>query len=159
MASKYDPLADYLKRQAGERFPMSFKQIDEIVEGGLPDAAWKHRAWWSNNMNFTSARNGWVAAGWKTSRVDMDAQKLIFIRIKNTTTFGDTLSEHGRDYSPSLTYQFSNTEANLIREIIDQSGGVQNLSHIVLTIEQYISGEFVETELGRRLRQLWPRKG
>jgi len=41
----YDPLRDYLRQQKLPEFVLSFEQIEEIIDAGLPRAA--HRAsWW-----------------------------------------------------------------------------------------------------------------
>ena len=150
MASKYDALADYLRRQVSDRIRMSFKQVDGLVEGGLPPAAWKHRAWWSNNRSNTSARNGWRAAGWMTSKVDMQNQTLVFIR--------DRGNESARPASPPL-YQRAQVSANqAIAEVLERVGGHENLAEITQAVELYVTGEITETELGRLLRRIWARR-
>ena len=46
----YDALRDYLKRQTGAEFVLSFDQIEEIIDGALPRAA--HRAsWWETDRS------------------------------------------------------------------------------------------------------------
>ena len=43
----YDALQDYLKKQSLPEFVLTFEQIEEIIDAGLPRAA--HRAsWWDS---------------------------------------------------------------------------------------------------------------
>ena len=150
MASKYDALADYLRRQDSDRIKMSFREVDDLIEGGLPPAAWKHRAWWSNNLSNTSARNGWRAAGWKTSKVDMQNQTLVFIRDRGNAS--------ERPTSAPL-YQHAQMSANqAIAEVLERVGGHENLAEITQAVELYVTGEITETELGRLLRRIWSRR-
>jgi len=120
MASKYDALANYLRRQDSDRIKMSFRQIEDLIEGGLPPAAWKHRAWWSNNLSNASARNGWRAAGWKTSKVDMQNQTLVFIR--------DRGNEPARPASPPLYQRAPVSADQTISEVLERVGGHENLA-------------------------------
>jgi hypothetical protein len=45
-----------------------------------------------------------------------------------------------------------------IENLARDAGGVDNLTQIVRAIQQYIDGDLLETELGRILRKLWPRR-
>ena len=132
--SKYEPLFEYLMSVEADELPITFKEVESIV-GGLPPSAWRYRPWWSNNGANTAALNGWLAAGWKTSDVDMQAQTLVFLRdIDSGLASDSTLSR-----------------------LANSAGGEDNLSQMFEAVEDYIHGEIVETELGRRLRKLWPR--
>jgi len=132
--SKYKPLYEFLMAADGDTLPMSFGEIEALV-GGLPPSARRYRPWWSNNGANTAALNGWLAAGWKTSSVDMQAQTLIFRR--------DPESHSDMDED--------------LKQLAVAAGGTRNLTQMIETIEDYMHGEMVETELGRRLRRLWPR--
>ncbi len=126
--SRYDPLASYLRSEVAPTIRMTFHDIDRIV-GGLPNAARKHRAWWSNSTGFTHARHGWLAAGWRASDVNMDEERLVFLRT------------HDRVHdTPAL----GNSKLN-------------DHSAVVEAIEHYVAGLITETELGRIIRKHWPR--
>jgi len=113
------------------------------------------QAWWSNNDVHTSARNGWLAAGWKTSKVNMAKKELTFIKALD-----DSRSYLKKDRFRRQTRRYPESSIHLndpLIQIIQAAGGIDNLSEMVKTIDEYISGTIVETELGRRLRQFWPR--
>jgi len=57
---------------------MSFQEIEAVIAAPLPPVAFKHRAWWSNNPSNSVITDAWLAAGYKTERVDMGSQKLVF---------------------------------------------------------------------------------
>lgn len=68
--------------EAGE-WKTTFGEIESIIGFGLPDFARKDRGWWANKrlvkgLVITSL---WVEAGWKTTDVDMDAEKLVFVKL------------------------------------------------------------------------------
>ena len=53
----------------------------------LPDSARLHRPWWANSAkgNGHSHALAWQAAGWKTERVDLEAETLTFARTDGAT--------------------------------------------------------------------------
>ena len=78
MAGKYEPLADYLKRQRVGEATMSFASLAAIV-GQLPPSAYAHEEWWSNSPSqHTQARNGWLAAGWEVASFDIPSEVVTF---------------------------------------------------------------------------------
>ena len=79
--SKYHALGDYLKRQPGQRIPMTFAEIEKITGAKLPASATKHRPWWSNNPNNSVMTKVWLDAGFESEQVDMAARKLVFRRV------------------------------------------------------------------------------
>jgi hypothetical protein len=80
MASKYDPLRRYLESRPGAETPMSFADVERVLGFSLPPSARDHAAWWSNNVGTNVAVAAWRNAGWKTSRVDMAAERVTFVR-------------------------------------------------------------------------------
>ncbi len=80
--SKYDALGDYLKRQRGDRVPMTFGQIEKITGRKLPASAHKHRPWWSNNPRNSVMTKVWLDAGFESEQVDMPSRKLVFRRVR-----------------------------------------------------------------------------
>jgi hypothetical protein len=44
---KYDPLSEYLRGQSQTEITLSFRQIEKIIGGSLPDSAMM--AWWWGN--------------------------------------------------------------------------------------------------------------
>lgn len=79
--SKYDPLASYLQRQSGERIPLTFSEIEQVLGRPLP-ASKRYPAWWSNSPTNNPMTRVWLEAGFVTEQVDISAQRLTFRRAK-----------------------------------------------------------------------------
>jgi hypothetical protein len=80
---KYSPLGEFLKRHEGEAVvKTSFREIEDKLGFQLPKSAYTHRAWWSNNVSNSAMTKVWRRAGFRTERVDMKNQTLVFRRVK-----------------------------------------------------------------------------
>ena len=77
---KYDPLGTYLARLGEAEAPMTFRQIEALIDAPLPPAARRHRAWWSNNPDNSVITRVWRAAGFRAFQVDMTGGTLVFRR-------------------------------------------------------------------------------
>ncbi|HEX4196928.1 MAG TPA: hypothetical protein VHZ26_05760 [Caulobacteraceae bacterium] len=78
--TKYEPLKTFLAHSQAAEVPMRFSEIEQIIGAPLPPVAFRHRAWWSNNPVNSVITAAWLEAGYKTQRVDMAAQRLVFRR-------------------------------------------------------------------------------
>lgn len=78
--AKYEPLKRYLLERGGSEAAMSFRDVEAILGFELPRSARRHPAWWSNNVGAHVNAAAWRDAGWKTSRVDLSAERVIFVR-------------------------------------------------------------------------------
>ena len=78
--SKYDPLADHLRGSGQESVPMTFADIEQVIGAKLPQSAFTHRAWWSNNPTNNVMTRAWLEAGYTTAEVDMATHKLVFCK-------------------------------------------------------------------------------
>jgi hypothetical protein len=78
--TKYGPLKAFLAEKTSAEVPMRFADIEAVIDARLPPVAFKHRAWWSNNPSNSVITHAWLEAGYKTERVDMGAQRLVFRR-------------------------------------------------------------------------------
>lgn len=156
MSVKYTSLANHLVKSNQDMIRMTFDEVQNVIQGKLPPSAWKYQAWWSNSNTHSHARHGWMSAGYETSKVDLDAQELVFYR---TGSGGVSPKPIGKEY-PRMRrepgYGRSSGDPRL-DEIVRSAGGVANLAQISSAIQQYIDGDLLETELGRILRKLWPR--
>ena len=76
--SKYAPLADHLRDSGQESVPMTFVDIEQVIGAKLPQSAFTHRAWWSNNPTNNVMTHAWLEAGYATAEVDMAAHTLVF---------------------------------------------------------------------------------
>ena len=75
---KYAPLADHLRGSGQEAVPMTFADIEQIIGAKLPQSAFTHRAWWSNNPTNNVMTRVWLESGYTTAEVDMAAHTLVF---------------------------------------------------------------------------------
>ena len=91
--SKYQPLETHLRLAGNRNVPMTFKEIEEVIGTDLPRSARKYRPWWSNNPSNSSITHFWLAAGYKTTEVDLGKERLVFVRDKQA----DVRSAPGRD--------------------------------------------------------------
>ena len=82
---KYDPLAEFLRKQPTNQVRMTFAEIERIVGVKLPPSAHHQRAWWSNNASNNVMTKVWLAAGFRSEQVDLEARKLTFRRVENAS--------------------------------------------------------------------------
>lgn len=88
--AKYEPLKAFLVRRSEGEVPMTFQEIEKVIGARLPPVAFKHRAWWSNNPSNSVITHAWLEAGFKTERVDMGSQKLVFRKSDQMPASGRT---------------------------------------------------------------------
>ncbi len=93
--SKYEPLKVFLSRLDTREASMSFQEIAGIIGAPLPPAAFRHRAWWSNNPSNSGITHAWLDAGYKTERVDMASRKLTFRRAEPGTAAVTSMVQGG----------------------------------------------------------------
>ena len=81
---RYAALADWLQSQPGrvEQIPLTFNQIEEIIGSNLPDSARVFRAWWANDSVGHSHSQLWLAAGWRTTYINLSESRVTFSRIR-----------------------------------------------------------------------------
>lgn len=63
-----------------KEIPITFKEIETVIGSRLPPSARKFRPWWSNNPSNSVITHAWLAAGYKSARVDLARERLTFIR-------------------------------------------------------------------------------
>jgi hypothetical protein len=156
MTSRYEVLSAYLLERPGPSVQMKFSDVEGVV-GALPASARKHREWWSNNESHTHARNGWLAAGWKTKNVDMIAQQLTFMRGPSAMRgLNGPLDPAGGLRSTHAVPEHDAAQRG-VSQIEHRAGGAANVLEILQAVQRYVDGEIVETELGRVIRRFWGR--
>jgi hypothetical protein len=82
---KYEPLGHFLRNQRTAEVAMTFREIEKVTGVKLPPKAQHHRAWWSNNPDNNVMTKVWLAAGYESAQVDIEARKLLFRRVANAT--------------------------------------------------------------------------
>ena len=82
--SRYALLALWLQQRSlnQEKVSLTFEAIEEIIRGKLPPSARKHRAWWSNHLEYSPQARQWWDAGWRVSTVNMTQETMDFSRIE-----------------------------------------------------------------------------
>ena len=80
---EYKKLYTHLCGLQVKEWETTFGEIESIIGFRLPDFARKDRGWWANKklvkgLMITSL---WIEAGWKTAEVDMEAEKLVFVKL------------------------------------------------------------------------------
>ena len=81
---KYAPLFRHLvSTSASPEWRTTFGEIEAILGFRLPDSARLYRPWWSNQNKGAGHSHAlsWHAAGWKTCKVDIEAETLVFARV------------------------------------------------------------------------------
>ncbi|MBL8579144.1 MAG: hypothetical protein JNK47_18140 [Mesorhizobium sp.] len=91
---KYSPLKDFLIGQEQDRVPMTFKQIEKVLDLQLP-ASKQYPAWWSNNPSNNPMTKEWLDAGFETEAVNTASEKLVFRRVKRTSSANPSSSDAG----------------------------------------------------------------
>ena len=95
--SKYAPLADHLRSSGQESVAMTFGDIERIIGAKLPQSAFNHRAWWSNNPTNNIMTHAWLKAGYTTVNVDMAGRTLVFRKSASYETPPESDSRALRD--------------------------------------------------------------
>lgn len=82
--SRYAPLAIWLQNLPIEKnlTKPSFKKIEQIIGGKLPDSAYSRREWWANDSVGHVQSKQWLDVGWRVASVNMTKQVVRFARIK-----------------------------------------------------------------------------
>jgi len=81
---RYENLSAYLLRQRASEIPMTFAEVEAVIGRPLPASARRHRAWWSNNSSNSVMTQAWLRAGFRTERVDMGGERLVFRKAGQT---------------------------------------------------------------------------
>jgi hypothetical protein len=79
---KYSPLMQFLEGCTTEEVPMTFSEIERVIGAELPVSK-AYPAWWSNNPSNNVMTKAWLAAGFRTERVDTAGEKLVFRRDRS----------------------------------------------------------------------------
>ncbi len=85
--SKYYRLKDFLAEREQDYVPMTFAEIEKILEFPLP-ASKQYPAWWSNNPSNNPMTREWLDAGYETESVNTASGKLVFRRVRKTAPQG-----------------------------------------------------------------------
>jgi hypothetical protein len=76
--TKYHPLFEHLLFNGHGQVTMTFAEIEDVLSAKLPPSARSREEWWSNSPNGHSQARAWMRAGYETSGIDLDGQKVTF---------------------------------------------------------------------------------
>lgn len=86
---KYEPLSKFLGGRPDDSIDAEFAQVEQILGFPLPQSAYRHQAWWANELHGShSHARSWQEVGWETSKVDLAARKVRFTRRRNAKPVG-----------------------------------------------------------------------
>lgn len=77
--SVYEPLRDHLLFSGKASLPMTFAEIEQVLNRPLPASARKRKAWWSNNATGHVQADAWLRSSYKTADLDLDAERVTFV--------------------------------------------------------------------------------
>jgi hypothetical protein len=77
---KYATLRAFLSAQSEPRISMSFAEVAAAAKVKLPASAFRYPQWWQNDAEHHVQARAWLEAGYKTENVDIDAQRVEFVR-------------------------------------------------------------------------------
>ena len=79
--SKYEPIRKFLEGADTEGIDFSFMQLEGILGFELPKSAYRHQAWWANELHGShSHARSWQEAGWETCQVNTSRRTVRFER-------------------------------------------------------------------------------
>lgn len=81
--SRYEPLQRFLSGCRESETPMTFGEVEKILNRNLPESARKHQAWWANTRSHSHAES-WLEAGFRTERLDLGGERVVFVRDIHT---------------------------------------------------------------------------
>jgi len=77
--SKYLKLTLHLAELDASAWETSFEEVEDVLGLPLPGSARQYPAWWANQGRAQSL--AWESAGWHTTAVDVERQKVTFIYV------------------------------------------------------------------------------
>ena len=79
--SKYEPLSETLTKLKADYWRPTFLELERILESKLPASARKNDMWWKAEAGGRHTHaHAWSAAGWKVQDVNIDKEKVTFVR-------------------------------------------------------------------------------
>jgi hypothetical protein len=79
---KYEALKAHLQKQTGAKLRMSFAEVAKAAKVKLPASAYRYPAWWANDPAHHAQARAWTEAGYRTQNVDLEAQRVEFVRVE-----------------------------------------------------------------------------
>lgn len=113
---KYDRLGEYLSGQPGDSCTLTFAKVEEVTGDSLPASAREYRPWWGNDRTHVQAC-GWMNAGWKVERLELQQGRVHFARINR----GVPSAGEGRAGYATSQVLVRNLDAGVVAELKRQA--------------------------------------
>ncbi len=114
---KYAPLYRHLlSLRSMTEWRTGFGALERVLGFRLPDSARLHRPWWANSRKGSGHSHtlAWQAAGWRTARVDLEAETLAFERdAAQPVETGSMHYGEGDDDMPELAEELREAPATM----------------------------------------------
>ncbi len=95
---KYAPFRSFLTEQGREIIPMTFSEIEKVLNLKLPSSK-RYPAWWSNNPSNNPMTREWLEVGYATESVDVIGEKVVFRRVRGMSGAGKRTDDANRERS------------------------------------------------------------
>ena len=109
--SKYEPLKRHLAGRSNSEVPMTFPEVEAVLGFKLPNSARSYPAWWANSGGTHVNAAAWREAGWKTSRVDVEGERVTFVR----------------EPEPATPAMINVVRTVIAEDVVDEAGGSQSV--------------------------------
>jgi hypothetical protein len=146
---RYESLTRYLESRHTSEAPLTFKEVERILNRSLPASARLHQPWWANTTTHSHA-DAWMRAGWKTTRVDIPRERVVFVR-------GDSPAPPERTANKPTIAATENDEFVIRMERLAPTARALLLRHAAeqaCSLEQAVSDLLAQADLDRRRRLL-----
>lgn len=148
--SVYEPLTRHLESRREAEAPLTFEEIEAILNRDLPRSARQYQPWWSNTATHTQA-DAWLSIGWKTTQLDLVKQRVVFVRDRDASMLG--VRESGSPYlRPDLEGAVM-VQANVLSPIA-KALVQRHMSEQAVSAEQAIADLLHQAAMDRRRRLL-----
>lgn len=87
MSTKYLRLLSHLEGRSENEWSTTFEEIEGIIKSNLPKSARVYSAWWANRP--MAQGRFWLTAGWRVTKVDLEAGTVLFCRFADPTGTAD----------------------------------------------------------------------
>jgi peptidoglycan/xylan/chitin deacetylase (PgdA/CDA1 family) len=83
---KYEVLKAFLQARQQSHLRMSFDEVAKAAGTKLPASAYRYPAWWANDPSGAHVQaRAWLDAGFRAEQVDLEAKRVVFVRVKSNT--------------------------------------------------------------------------
>ena len=146
VTGRYEPLTRYLETRREPLAPLTFREVERVLNRSLPRSARVHQPWWANTTTHSHA-DAWLRVGWKTRQVDLAGERVVFVRDAAAKRPHGSVEEPGRSFRRDHLVvdldKLSEVAAKLLSEYANEAQGDVSIA---------VSRALEEAALARRNR-------